>query len=148
MDMFTSVTDKSIKDEIIERFTKQSQLRIVVATVAFGLGINCPDVRQIVHVGAPDDTESYIQETGRAGRDGLLSLATLLTTKGKRHSKSEEILEYMDNKTVCRRDFLFKDMEAYERSGLGSKCVCCDICRKSCECGSCSNKLESFITIQ
>ena len=81
MDIFTSVTDQSQKDGILDAFTRDSQLRIVIATIAFGMGIDCPDVRQIVHIGLPDDIVSYIQETGRAGRDGQLSLATLLITK-------------------------------------------------------------------
>ena len=46
--------------------------------VAFGMGLDCTDVCQVIHVGAPDDVDSYIQETGRGGRDGNLSLATLL----------------------------------------------------------------------
>ena len=51
---------------------------MVCAMVAFGMGLDCTDVCQVIHVGAPDDMESYIQETGRGGRDGNLSLATLL----------------------------------------------------------------------
>lgn len=145
MDMFTSVTDRPIKDDIIELFTRESQLRVVVATIAFGMGIDCPDVRQVVHVGIPDDTESYIQETGRAGCDGLLSLATLLKKGGKKFSSSDEILAYVDNQTDCRRDSLFKDMEAYEHVDLGSKCVCCDICARDCKCGNCCGKLEQFV---
>ena len=66
VDMFTSITDQHQNDEIISLFTKPIQLRVVIATIAFGLGIDCPDVRQIT---LPDDIESYIQETGRAGRD-------------------------------------------------------------------------------
>ena len=81
MDIFTSVTDQSQKDGILDAFTRDSQLRIVIATIAFGMGIDCPDVQQIVHIGLPDDIESYIQETGHAGRDRQLSLATLLITK-------------------------------------------------------------------
>ena len=140
-----------IKDEIIDLFTKQSQLRIIVATIAFGMGIDCPDVRQVVHVGIPDDIESYIQETGRAGRDKLLSLATLLSRSGSRGgkwSKHDEIIAYIDNQTECRRDFLFKNMEAYEHLDLGSKCVCCDICAKKCKCGNCSGKLEQFVVTE
>lgn len=67
VDMFTSVTDSWHKTEIIQLFKKRSSLRIVIATIAFGMGVDCADVRQILHVGLPDDTSSYIQETGRAG---------------------------------------------------------------------------------
>ena len=81
VDMFISVTDSDHKELIISLFTKPSQLRVVVATVAFGLGIDCLDVRQIVHIGMPEDVESYIQETGRARRDGEHALETLLKAK-------------------------------------------------------------------
>ena len=84
VEMFTSVTDQAQKDCIIEKFTAPSQLRVVVGTVAFGMGIDCPDVRQIIHIGMPDNLEAYIQETGRSGRDGKLSLATLLWVKGRK----------------------------------------------------------------
>jgi len=81
VDMFISVTDSDHKELIISLFTKPSQLRVVVATVAFGLGIDCLDVRQIAHIGMPDDIESYIQETGRVGRDGEHALAKLLKAR-------------------------------------------------------------------
>ncbi len=81
VDMFTSVTDQAHKDTTISLFKKPSQLRVVIATVAFGLGIDCPDVREIIHVGVPEDIESYIQETGRAGRDRKPSLAILLKAR-------------------------------------------------------------------
>ena len=55
VDVFTSVTDEPQKDRIIKAFTKTSQLRIIIATVAFGVGIDCPDVQQIVHIGSPHD---------------------------------------------------------------------------------------------
>ena len=54
-DMFTSVTDPRHKTQIIDLFTRESNLRVVIGTIAFGMGIDCPDVRQIVHIGLPDD---------------------------------------------------------------------------------------------
>ena len=57
---------------------KESPLRIVIATIAFGMGINCPDVQHVIHWGIPADAEMYMQESGRGGRDGLLSCATIL----------------------------------------------------------------------
>ena len=58
VDVFTSVTDQHQKDGIVDAFTRNSQLRSVIATVAFGMGIDCPDVWQIVYIGLPNDTES------------------------------------------------------------------------------------------
>ena len=77
--MFTSCTETGVKNQILQSFTSpNSTLRIVIATIAFGLGVDCPDIRKIIHLGAPEDAESYIQATGRAGRDGKLSVAVLL----------------------------------------------------------------------
>ena len=80
--MFHSSVDAEIKESILASFMRASLLRIVIATAAFGMGIDCADVYQICHVGPPEDKESYIQETGRAGRDGSHSLALLMVIKG------------------------------------------------------------------
>ena len=143
VDMFTSVTDQEIKDTIIDKFTSPSQLRIVIATTAFGMGVNCPDVREVIHVGIPDDTEEYMQETGRAGRDGLPALAMLLRTS-RRKSTSEGMLDYCSNSAICRRDKLFQDVDSYIHIDLGTKCLCCDICSKCCDCGVCDSKQNLF----
>ena len=114
VDMFTSCTDAEVQTQIIIFFTsKKAPLRIVCATVAIGMGKDGPDVRQVIHLGVPEDTESYIQETGHAGRDGNLALALLLTTKYSNRRIDKSIKEYQANVSTCRRDLLFQTYPNY-----------------------------------
>ena len=102
VEMYTSCTDEDIKSQIIDR---SSCLWIICATVAFSMGVNCPDVREVVHLGPPNDIESYIQETGRAGRDGLPSKAVLLIKKRYPQYISSDMKAYCSSKQCCRQTF-------------------------------------------
>ena len=145
VEMFLSVTDPTHKNTIISMFTSESQLRVVIATIAFGMGVDCPDIREVVHVGLPDDAESYVQESGRAGRDGKASVSVLLRTKQGFHNVDKTMKDYCLNSDKCSRDKLFGEMDEYSHLDLGPKCLCCDVCSQSCQCGACAENHTNFI---
>ena len=128
--MFTRCTHTSVKKKIIEKFTTPSSLRIVIATIAFGMGINCPDIRQVIHWGVPQDGEAYIQESGCAGRDGKHSLAIIMKHK-------RDLDKYCRNKSLCRRTIMYRGFTGCELPHSG--CLCCDVCRLSCACQKCDS---------
>lgn len=78
---------------------QNNQLQLLVATNAFGMGINKPDIRFVIHYDLPDNLESYVQEIGRAGRDGQPSIAVLLY-----QNHDEQIHYYMQKQTRNERE--------------------------------------------
>ena len=106
--MYLSCTEQVVKEEIIRSLKQESNLQIVVATVAVGMGVNCAGTRQVIHFGPPSDLESYVQETGCAGRDGLPAVAILLCAPGATRHFNKSKAEYTSNLTNCQRDLLFK----------------------------------------
>lgn len=126
VEMFHSGCTVQVRDKILKTFTDiLSNVRVVIATSSFGMGIDCPDIRRIVHWGTPDSVEQYVQEVGRAGRDNTLSEAVLLPHR--HHTISETMLTYTSNATECRRKILFQSFLFYSYSEyVGS--FCCDIC--------------------
>ena len=63
VDIYTSCNKSHVKQEILDTFTTpHSSLRVIIATIAFGLGVDCPDVRNVIYVGPSDDIEIYVQE--------------------------------------------------------------------------------------
>lgn len=93
-------------------------------------------------VRAPNDVESYIQETGRAERNGEPAMATLLVENRNNQFRDKAILKYQSNTSICRRDTLFQDTDNYKHIDYGTKCMCCDICAKTCTCGKCGENSD------
>ena len=121
----------------------KDKIRIMVATVAFGMGINKPNVRFVIHYDMPKSLEEYYQEIGRAGRDGLESHALLLYSLGDIHKirfffqeaadpeKSEKLLQGMINYAKsrnCRRRQLLGYFGEHLAPSEEKDESCCDIC--------------------
>jgi len=134
--MYTRASTDSMKKAVLSAFTQPgSTLRIVIATTAFSMGIDCPDIHQIIHWGPPCSLEQYLQEIGRAGRDGNLSEAILIGGKRNRHIQYSMKM-YYENEESCRRKLLFEPFVMYSHSETDTtKCKCCDVCRITCDCG-------------
>ena len=127
VDMYTSITQQDVQNTIIKSFCNaEAPLRIVICTIAFGMGLVCDDIKQVIHWRPSADLESYIQETGRAGCNGHMSSALLYLRKSDIRTASKEMKDYCSNTTKCRRAVL-NSYFGYDVT-LVTGCACCDIC--------------------
>lgn len=133
--------EKSTRDDRQDKFLKDD-IRIMVATIAFGMGINKSNVRYVVHIDLPKNIEGYYQETGRAGRDGLQSEAVLFYGAGdviklrgfaqvdNNPEQTKILLKKLDQMTQlcetrsCRRKYLLN----YFGESTSDYCGSCDNC--------------------
>ena len=106
--MYHARLDDSDKGEILSSFKDPNGKCRLFCAVAFGMGVNIPDIRYNVHSGPPTDTDEYFQECGRAGRDGSKSFAILYLFGGYTIGRvSPKMKEYCKLSEGCQRKFYF-----------------------------------------
>ena len=141
---FHRSTEQEIKNFVLKEFVKiNSKIRVVIATIAFGIGIDIPDVRNIIFFGLPRSVEAYAQQFGRAGRDGRQAFSICYyfscNLSAKQSTKSMSQLIKSDicrNKLLCDHfEFSLKPHDHfYDELSNIQNCKCCDVCKKECIC--------------
>ena len=109
--------DSAVKDER-QRGWQQDKVRVMVATNAFGMGIDKPDVRLVIHIDCPDSIEAYFQEAGRAGRDGRKAYAVLLYNDADQRKLEKRIADTFPEKDYIRK--VYEHLAYFYQVGVGS----------------------------
>ena len=156
IDMYHSALLSTDQERITNDFCKlDSNIRCVVATVAFGLGVDVPDVRFIFHVGPSKSPLQYWQEIGRCGRDGAKGVAHLFITPRSLDSRrvDSSMISICNSPSCIRKEILheliipgmdlstIRALSQRKPCTLGCEncfcelCSCCSRCKESCGCG-------------
>lgn len=108
--------DTRDKDKRQHQWT-DGDIRVMVATNAFGMGIDKPDVRMVIHYEMPDSPEAYYQEAGRAGRDGITAYAVLLYTPDDKRRLSRRVSDNYPEKTFISN--IYERLGYYYQMAVG-----------------------------
>ena len=154
VEMFHANTDSDSKNRILKEFTNTAgNLKVIVSTVAFGMGVNITDIDIVLHWGLPSSVLSYWQEVGRCARDGRQGYAICYAYK-RSYSKLGEDDELRKVLKECNRvtildNFLLVGMDKKSLEEISDKedceeicdnicgcmkCKCCIVCQRQCKC--------------
>ena len=132
-DFYHAGLDDASKD-IRQHRWQSGESRVMVATNAFGMGIDKPDVRIVIHMDLPDSIEAYFQEAGRAGRDGQKAYAVILYAKSDKTTLHKRIPDTFPEKEYIRD--VYEHLQYYYQMAMGDGLDCVrefnieDFCRK------------------
>ena len=132
-DFYHAGLDDATKD-IRQHRWQSGGIRVMVATNAFGMGIDKPDVRIVIHMDLPDSIEAYFQEAGRAGRDGQKAYAVILYAKADKTTLHKRIPDTFPEKEYIKD--VYEHLQYYYQMAMGDGLDCVrefnieDFCRK------------------
>jgi len=150
--MYHAHLSDDLQRHIMSEFKKaDSTIRVVISTVAFGIGVEIADIRQVVHWGRLSSLMTYWQEVGRAGRDGASSRAVWYCNATA--AGNDSVLKQLATSNACLRKtllegFVIPEMDVSRLHELAARrpcddqcqdcacdfCTCCSYCRRECIC--------------
>ena len=126
--VFTAASNISMREEVLKEFCKtDTKLGVLIATTAFGLGVDCIDIERVINYGTPSTLEELVQESGQAGRDGREASSILYHKTVKRITPAAKM--YSENQSFAAEHFYLR--------ASPKACKCCDLCMLSCNCSIC-----------
>ena len=132
-DFYHAGLDNAVKDLRQKRW-QSGEVRVMVATNAFGMGIDKPDVRIVLHLDLPDSPEAYFQEAGRAGRDGEKAYAVILYSKSDKTTLHKRMVDTFPDKEYILN--VYEHLQYYYQMAMGDGFQCIrefnleEFCRK------------------
>ena len=132
-DFYHAGLDNAVKDLRQKRW-QSGEVRVMVATNAFGMGIDKPDVRIVLHLDLPDSPEAYFQEAGRAGREGEKAYAVILYSKSDKTTLHKRVVDTFPDKEYILN--VYEHLQYYYQMAMGDGFQCIrefnleEFCRK------------------
>ena len=120
-DFYHAGLDNAVKDLRQKRW-QSGEVRVMVATNAFGMGIDKPDVRIVLHLDLPDSPEAYFQEAGRAGRDGEKAYAVILYSKSDKTTLHKRVVDTFPDKEYILN--VYEHLQYYYQMAMGDGFQC------------------------
>lgn len=144
VEMYHAGTPESCKQHILKSVClPDGHVRVLICTIAFGMGIDLKGANKVIHFGPSQTTESYLQECGRVGRDGGKSLCILLYN-GLLASRCADDMKELISKQKCHRREILKHFPGNHEI-IVEGCQCCAVCAEACSClglkGECAKKM-------